>query len=162
MCENTEVSMDVLLAIKPEFAQKILTGTKGYEFRRSAFQDDTETDLIFLYASAPVSKIVGLFTSNRTVEASPADLWDLYGNESGINDEDRFMSYFEGVETGFAIQVDETYQFEEPIPPDAVLDDFSPPMSFNYLNAKDAESLRKYVPESFQTQTVATDLTQFE
>lgn len=162
MCVNMEVSMDVLLAIKPEFAEKILDGRKGYEFRRTAFRDATEIDLIFLYASSPISKIVGLFTSDRTVEASPVELWNLFGEKSGINDRDRFMSYFEGVDTGFAIQVDRTYRFEDPIAPDAVIDNFSPPMSFNYLDPEETKTLQSHVPESFKTQTVMTDLTRYE
>lgn len=162
MCGKKEVSMDVLLAIKPEFAQKILDGGKGYEFRRTAFRDSTEIDLIFLYASSPISKIIGVFTSDRTIEASPEDLWNLFGDESGIDDKNRFLNYFEGVETGFAIQVDRTYRFDDPIIPEAVIEEFSPPMSFNYIDPDDAETLRSYIPASFQTEPVATDLTQYE
>lgn len=162
MCGRTVVSMDVLLAIKPEFAEKILRGEKGYEFRRTAFRDSTKIDLIFLYSSSPVSKIVGLFTSNRTVEASPADLWELYEEESGIDDRDRFMSYFDGVDTGFAIQIDRTYPFEDPIKPGDVIEDFTPPMSFNYLKSEESKTLRSHVSDSFQSGTVATDLTKYE
>ena len=154
--------MDVLLAIKPEFAEKILDEEKGYEFRRTSFQDSSDVDLIFLYASSPISKIIGLFTSGRTIEAAPAELWHLFGDESGIDDRDRFIDYFEGVDTGFAIQVDRTCRFEDPIVPDDVIQDFSPPMSFHYLGSNESKSLRSCIPDSFQTRTVATDLTQYK
>jgi len=162
MCGNMVVLMDVLLAIKPEFAEKILDGGKEYEFRRTSFQNSEEIDLIFLYASSPVSKIVGLFTSDRVVEATPAELWTLFGSESGIDDKSRFMSYFEGVDTGFAIQVDQTHEFKDPIDQETVLENFSPPMSFNYLNPMDSKSLRDHVPSSFQTRIVPTDLTRYQ
>lgn len=154
--------MDVLLAIKPEFSDKILAGEKTYEFRRTAFRDATETDLIYLYASAPIKEIVGLFTSGRTVEGAPAELWELFGDKSGIDHRDRFMRYFEGADTGFAIQVDRTYQFGDPIAPNDVFETFSPPMSFKYLTSNESQVLRQHVPSSFQSQTVETDLTQYE
>lgn len=154
--------MDVLLAIKPEFAEKILNGEKGYEFRRTSFRDSANISLIFLYASSPVSEIVGLFTSNRTIEAPPEELWNRFGGKSGIDDRNRFMDYFDGAETGFAIKVDETCKFEETISPDEVFEEFSAPMSFTYLDQKYADKLRSFVPPSFDDLTVATDLTQFE
>lgn len=153
--------MHALLAIKPEFAEKILDGEKHYEFRRKSFQDAEQLELIFLYASSPVKRIVGLFTSDRVVEASPDELWNLFSNKSGIAKRDRFMNYFEGVDTGYAIHVDRTHRFNEPIDPTELFGDYSPPMSFNYLDDNQEAELMPYVPEDFREETMATDLTRF-
>lgn len=153
--------MHALLAIKPEFAEKILDGEKHYEFRRKSFQDIEQLELVFLYASSPVKRIVGLFTSDRVVEASPQELWELFGEQSGIEHRDRFIDYFEGVDTGFAIHVDESYRFPEPVDPVNVFGEYSPPMSFNYLDASQAQALSEYVPEAFKDKTSPTDLTRF-
>jgi len=83
--------MNALLAIKPEFAEKILAGEKRYEFRRTAFRDSAEIEFIYLYASAPVKRVVGLFTSERIIEASPTELWELFGEESGMENKERFL-----------------------------------------------------------------------
>lgn len=153
--------MHALLAIKPEFARKILDGEKKYEFRRQSFQNLDQLGLVFLYASSPVKRIVGLFTSDRVVEASPAELWELFGDESGISDRERFMDYFEGIETGFAIHVDETHRFSESVDPLELFGDYSPPMSFNYLTDKEEEALMQLVPDEFREETVETDLTRY-
>lgn len=51
--------MNLLLSIKPEFVDKILTHKKLYEFRKSIFKQNV--DKIFIYSSYPVKKIVGYF-----------------------------------------------------------------------------------------------------
>ncbi|RDZ49572.1 hypothetical protein C5C07_20270 [Haloferax sp. Atlit-4N] len=151
--------MDALLAIKPEFAEKILSGEKRYEFRRTSFRSAQDIDFVFLYSSAPVKKIVGGFSTDRTVEADPQELWDLYNDTAGI-DQDRFMEYFEGAETGYAIQVDEAYRFENPIDPDDVFEEFSAPMSFLYLDEKRSDALQEYLPSKFR-QPEATSLARY-
>lgn len=156
-----EAWMNALLAIKPEFAEKILTGQKEYEFRRTAFRETAEIEVIYLYASSPVKKIVGLFTSNRIIEASPEELWELFGAESGIDDRERFMSYFDGVDVGFAIEVNNTHRFQPPLDPNHLFEDFSPPMSFNYLDDKQDRVLRGHVPSALWKQTVPTKLTRY-
>lgn len=151
--------MNALLAIKPEFADKILSGKKRYEFRRSCFNDPDEVDHIFLYSTSPVMQIVGVFTTDRIVEAEPNQLWELYNESAGINHE-RFMNYFSDINTGYAIHVDEAYEFDEPIDPEEVFDDFSPPMSYFYLGDTISEKLREYLPSPLRTPQ-DTNLSQF-
>jgi type I restriction enzyme S subunit len=151
--------MDALLAIKPEFAEKILSGEKRYEFRRTSFRSARDIDFVYLYSSAPVMKIVGGFESGRTIEADPDQLWELYSDKAGI-DRERFMEYFEDAETGYAIQVDDSYRFEEPIDPDDIFEDFTAPMSFLYLNDERSSALQQYLPAKLR-QPQKTSLTQY-
>ncbi|MFC6939133.1 hypothetical protein ACFQE8_04035 [Salinirubellus sp. GCM10025818] len=154
--------MNALLAIKPEFAEKILAGSKRYEFRRTAFRSSAEIEFVYLYASSPVKKIVGLFTSERIVEGPPEELWELFGDESGIETRERFLQYFEGVDIGYAIEISESHRIHPPLDPQEIFDEFSPPMSFNYLQEGQAEALRKHIPEPLWEQTVPTELTRYE
>lgn len=50
---------EVLLSIKPTYVQRIFEGSKKYEFRRVIFKENN-IDKIIVYASAPISKIVGI------------------------------------------------------------------------------------------------------
>lgn len=152
--------MNALLSIKPEFAEKILAGEKQYEFRRTIFSDASSINFVYLYASSPLRKIVGGFTIQRIVEASPEELWELFGDQSGIDEQERFMAYFEGVETGYAIQIDVTHQFQDPISPEDVFEEFVPPVSFYYLDSEMESTLRQGFPESMQ-EAQATQLPQF-
>lgn len=151
--------MDALLAIKPEFAEKILSGEKRFEFRRTSFKSTQDINFVYLYSTTPAKKIVGGFMSSRTIEADPEQLWELYNQHAGI-DRERFMEYFEDIETGYAIQVDDTYRIEEPIDPNEIFDDFSAPMSFLYLNDERSKKLKEYLPARFR-QPQKTSLVQY-
>lgn len=140
--------MDALLSIKPEFAEKILSGEKRYEFRRTSFKSAEDIDFVYLYSSAPVMKIVGGFSTVRTVEAGPEQLWELFSDEAGI-DYERFMAYFDDVQTGYAIEVNDTYRFEKPIDPNEIFDNFSAPMSFIYLDEDRRSLLQQQIPSQF-------------
>lgn len=152
--------MNALLSIKPEFAEKILSGRKVYEFRRTIFSDYSAIDFVYIYSSSPDRRIVGGFTIQRIIEASPDELWDLFGDQSGMDDRERFMAYFDGAETGYAIQVDKTHRFQDPINPEDVFEEFVPPVSFYYLDPEMESSLQKSFPNSLEG-TQATQLPQF-
>lgn len=153
--------MNALLSIKPEFAEKILAGEKEYEFRRTTFRDSAEIDLIYLYASSPVKQIVGLFTSGRIIEASPEELWELFGPKSGIDDRDRFMSYFEDADTGYAIEVNDAHRLQSRVDPNTAFEDFSPPMSFSYLSDAQERVLRRRVSTPIWKGTETTNLQRY-
>lgn len=95
--------MKVLLSIKPEFAEKIFDGSKRFEFRRSVFKK-TDVDTIVVYASSPISKVIGEFKIETVIKKELEDLWEETKDFSGIS-KDFYDSYFNGKNEGFAIQV---------------------------------------------------------
>lgn len=123
--------MKVLLSIKPQFAEKIFAGTKKYEFRKAIYKNkDIET--IVVYASYPVQKVIGEFKVGKVISKSPKALWSMTKTQSGISEE-YFEAYFAERELAFAIHVDETYEYPEPL---CLKKDFNikyPPQSFMYL-----------------------------
>jgi type I restriction enzyme S subunit len=125
--------MNVLLSIKPEFAEKILDQEKRYEFRKTRFRDPSRIETIYLYASSPVQEIVGSFSLGEVIEGTPEQLWRDFGSVSGIDDRSRFMNYFGDTETGYAIEVGSTSRFTRSIDPHKYMNDFRPPVSFQYL-----------------------------
>lgn len=127
--------MNVLLSIKPEFAEKILSGEKQYEFRKTRFRDPSSVERIYLYSSSPIQRIVGQFTLGGITEDKPEKLWEEHGTESGLDSRERFMKYFKGKEMGYALEVTTPLRFSEPIDPWKAADDFRPPVSFEYLNS---------------------------
>lgn len=128
--------MNVLLSIKPEFAEKILSGEKQYEFRKTPICKADRGDEVVLYASSPVQKLVGAFTMDTIVEAHPMELWERFHQESGINDPERFFDYFGDNERGYAVEVNDARRFDAPINPYECIDGFRPPVSFKYLNGQ--------------------------
>lgn len=136
--------MNVLLSIKPEFAEKILTGEKQYEFRKTPFARANCGDVVVMYASSPVQRLVGTFTMESTIEAPPEELWERFNQQAGIEDEARFFDYFNDKKLGYAIEIDTPHRFDTPINPCDHVERFRPPMSFKYVNGQ----LSKLVPEA--------------
>lgn len=64
----------VLLSIHPEFADAIFDGRKHFEFRRVIFKECV--DEIVVYATAPISRVVGVFLVDDIYEGSPTELWE--------------------------------------------------------------------------------------
>ncbi len=95
--------MKVLLSIKPKYAELILTGEKKYEFRRAIFKK-TSVKKVVIYASSPISKVIGEFEIDDILSLKLTDLWRHTMEHSGI-DKDFYDSYFSGKDIGHAIKV---------------------------------------------------------
>ena len=110
-------SCQVLLAIHPKHARAILSGKKRIEFRRVGWKNP-EVHGVFLYATAPVSKIVGHYETNM----------GDYGKESIGRLRSRFRAvrgtgltiqafneYFAGKDEGFYSYCYEPTKFKKPV-----------------------------------------------
>lgn len=122
--------MKVLLSIKPEFANKIFEGSKKFEFRRNIFRNK-EVKSIVVYASAPVSKVIGEFEIDMVHCTELEELWSKTKDFSGISKE-YFDHYFTGKTEGFAIQVKNPKRYKSA---KNLKEEFGmvPPQSFAYL-----------------------------
>jgi predicted transcriptional regulator len=121
-----------LMPIHPRYANAILDGTKGVEFRKRRLAPDIGR--VFIYSTSPVSRVVGEFVIEETVVGSPEDIWQAYGHTGEIS-EPEFHKYFEGRDTAVALTVARTRRFTKPL----ALADLSPrpavPQSTIYLAA---------------------------
>ena len=77
--------MNLLISIKPEFVEKIISLDKKYEFRRSIFKRPVEK--IFIYSTYPEKKIVGYFEFKEVIKDSPINLWNKFSHVSGTTEE---------------------------------------------------------------------------
>ena len=68
-------SCNVLMSIKPSYAEMILNGIKRYEFRKRGFKK--QIDKIFIYSTKPVSKIIGYFTFDKVLKGTPSEIWEI-------------------------------------------------------------------------------------
>lgn len=95
--------MQVLLSIKPEFANKIFDGSKKFEFRKAIFKNK-DIKKIVVYASAPVSKVIGEFEIEEIIKDEINTLWETTEKWSGIHKE-FYDDYFSNRDYGYAIKV---------------------------------------------------------
>lgn len=142
--------MKVLLAIKPEFAEKIFEGSKKFEFRKVIFKNEN-VKVVVIYASSPMQKVIGEFEIEKVIALEPEILWEKTKKHSGITKE-YFDSYFTDKEEGFAIKIKNLKKYRKPKCLKADFNISSPPQSFLYLNRtnKKQKQGRTLIP-SFQT-----------
>jgi len=129
--------MNVLLSIKPKYVYSIIDGNKKYEFRKQIFSRKMAVNLVFIYASSPIKKVVGFFTIEKIIESSPEKLWCQLSQSSGMSEKD-FFDYFTGKEIGYAIKIKNFHPFNKQIDPHEVIKNFRPPQSYCYIENMDA------------------------
>jgi predicted transcriptional regulator len=123
--------MNVLLSIKPKHVEAIIKGQKKYEFRRVIFKDKN-INIVYVYASYPIKKIIGTFHIGNIIKDKPKNLWQRFNDVSGL-DEAEFFEYFKDSETGFAIEIRNAEMYETPIDLEEAIPGFVPPQSFRYV-----------------------------
>lgn len=126
--------MLVILSVKPKYCQAIIEGRKKYEFRKRVPKHWKDARFL-VYASSPIQRIIGEFTSSEIVNASPEEVWRRCGKDGGIS-KDEFFSYFEDKESAIALQIDEFHEYI-PIDPWKAFNQFCPPQSYQYLSIED-------------------------
>lgn len=122
--------MNVLLSIKPIYANQIINGNKKVEFRKKGFK--SEVSKVYIYSSMPEGRIMGYFTISDIVEDHPRRLWEQFGS-IGCIDEKSFDLYYSNKDKGFSIKVQDVVAYQNPINPYELIDGFRPPQSFQYL-----------------------------
>lgn len=138
--------MKLLLSIKPEFAHRIFTGEKTFEFRKAIHQQRS-ISTVAVYASKPVGMIIGEFQIQEIFCLSPEDLWAKTQHGAGISRQ-YFFEYFADRDIAYALKVGWTHQFKEPVAPKSRIEDFTPPQSYMYVT----DELRRVERETPQIQ----------
>lgn len=124
--------MKVLLSIKPEYVERIFNGKKRYEYRKSLFKR-ADINVVVVYATKPVAKVVGEFEIDQIIEDDPLKLWEQTKKYAGIKKKD-YMNYFKKRKKGFAIAIKNINKYDNPIELSDVGDNIKvPPQSFRYL-----------------------------
>ena len=132
----------MLISIRPNFADAILSGTKTVEVRRLRPAVDPGT-VAYVYASAPRKAMLGFFQIESVVTQSVEDLWDIV-NLGGAISQEYFDSYLVGRERASAIMISEARPLARPIELPVlrtIWPGFHPPQSFRYLTNSDADAL---------------------
>jgi predicted transcriptional regulator len=124
--------MNVILSIKPKYANAILAGEKKVEFRKLTFKKEIEK--VYIYSSAPEQRIIGYFTIKNIISDTPERLWRKFNRVGSINEED-FFDYFENKEIGYSICIEKFNRFKHAIDPKKIFNNFVPPQSYMYCGA---------------------------
>ncbi len=119
----------ILISIRPEYAEKILNGTKRFEFRKVRCR--STVDRLVIYSTSPVMEIVGEARVKNIIEDDPEKVWHMTEDGAGITKE-FFDHYYEGHDTAIAFELDGFTKYKNA----KKLSDFGikhAPQSFIYL-----------------------------
>jgi predicted transcriptional regulator len=121
--------MNVLLSIKPKYANAILAGEKLVEFRKLAFKKEIER--VYIYSSSPEQRIIGYFTIEDIISDTPEELWRKYNTVGSISEDD-FFEYFADKEIGYSIKIKSVNKFRKSKNPKEIFKNFVAPQSYMY------------------------------
>lgn len=135
-----------LMSIHPKYADAIMTGKKRVEFRKRPIAADVTH--VIVYATAPVSAVIGAFAVTGQVTSPPRSLWRRFRRVGGIS-RSRFFDYFAAHESGTGIGVGLVLVPPAPL---SLVEDLGlrhPPQSFRYLDERSAATvLTSMVPST--------------
>ena len=123
--------MSVILAIKPKFANKIFSGEKTDELRKRIWAKNN-INKVYMYATSPISKIVGYFIINKIQQFNTRILW-LLVKESACISKTQFAEYYLGKSHGYKISIKKAMKFLKPFDPKEINPDFKAPQNFMYV-----------------------------
>jgi predicted transcriptional regulator len=128
----------LLISLKPEFADKILDGTKSIELRKCTPKVEIG-DLVIIYTTAPIKEFVGICEVKEIIKMSPSKMWDNYSALLGI-DYIRYKQYYKDSKIAVGIKLGILTKFDVGIPLSLVksyFPKFSPPQTYKYFEWRD-------------------------
>src|SRR5689334_4218217 len=93
----------VLISLKRQYAEAILSGQKQFELRRRKMNISPGT-VVWLYVKSPVASVWGCATVLDTHCLTPSALWDQHRLLCGVS-RGEFFAYFQGLSSAFAVKL---------------------------------------------------------
>lgn len=107
------VTNGLLMSIKPTFVKRIFDGNKMVEIRKK-FNEKWLNRRVTLYASSPVSGILGYAYIENIINDTPENIWDSYGNDAGCS-KSEYKDYTGNNKNVYAIQLTNIVSYSNPI-----------------------------------------------
>lgn len=102
----------ILISIKPEYVNEILSGRKKYEYRKVKAKKDN-VDKMIIYATAPIMKVVAEIEILKILEDTPDLIWENTKEYSGIN-KSFYDKYYENRSIAIAYQLGKIEKYNKP------------------------------------------------
>lgn len=133
-----------LISIHPIYVERILSGEKRFEFRRSWAA--LPVDFLVIYATSPVQRIVALAKIGRTIRGNKTRLWAIARRKGAGISRNKLFTYLYGKKEGVALELVRRLKLTEEVDPRMIFGkNFSPPQSFRYLEQNELTLLTKHL-----------------
>ena len=136
--ERTKIKHKYLfIAVKPEYANKLISNKKDIELRKMK-PNVQPGDYVIIYASAPVKAVVGFGKVRGIIMCSPQEMWNKHSERLGIELQE-FHSYYNGYNKAVGIEL----EIIKPVAPIGLMElrivdpNFHPPQIYRYVTNDD-------------------------
>ena len=120
----------VVMSVPPSLRRSDHGRPQKVEFRKRPLAGDVT--VVWVYATAPVQRVVGYFEVGATFIATPTDLWREFA-DVGCIDRGDFDRYYAGSSIGAGIRIRNVIRLDVPAPISELLPSGVPPQSFTYV-----------------------------
>lgn len=143
-------SRDVVLSIKPHYADKIIRGEKTVELRRRFTSKIEAGSNAFIYSTTPTRALTGIAKIDEVHSLPKRDIWRKFAERACVTKAE-FDAYFNGVPSGVAIELDRAAELDEPIALGELRRrfNFAPPQSFLYAGSQLRNAIAHECPDFF-------------
>ena len=104
---------DLVMSIRPSYANDIVKGNKRVELRRK-FSEKWVGSKTLIYSSRPERRFIGSFKIGKVISDHPERIWKTFKSEIRCPKED-FDNYTVGLDKVYAIIISESLEFKEPM-----------------------------------------------
>lgn len=122
---------NVLMSIKPQYAEAIAKGEKKIEFRKKPIMKSVKW--VYVYATAPIKRIIGYFDVENVVCDTPSSLWNRF-SKYGCIPKNKYDEYYHSRDCAYGILIKQFHAFDEHKNPTILCDTFRAPQSFRYID----------------------------
>ena len=122
----------ILMSIKPEYVDKIFSGSKKYEYRKRMCKEKIDT--IIVYSSSPIQKVVGELKIKQVLYNKKSIIWDKTNRYGGIT-KTKYDKYYENCDYAVAYEIEKAILYDK----QKDLKDFNvkkAPQSYVYITNK--------------------------
>ena len=120
----------ILMPINPIYVEKILSGTKKYEYRKTLPKKNI--DKMIIYSTSPIKKVIGEVEILEILIDDKDKIWELTKNNSGI-DKKFYNEYYKNKEVAVAYKLGKVTKYNK----EKELSEYNinySPQSFVYLD----------------------------
>lgn len=136
----------LFLAIKPEFAKKIIDKEKTIELRKQR-PNVHIGDYVIIYASSPIKSVLGYGKVKSIIVCTPEEMWKFHKKQLGI-DKLRFYAYYDGHGKSVGIEIERIKSISALTLKElqSIDSTFRPPQGFRYVsNEQISKAIEKYI-----------------
>jgi predicted transcriptional regulator len=141
---------EILISLKPKYADHIFEGTKTVEIRKRRPKVEAGTR-VWIYATTPTAALRGYANLAEIETGTPSQIWKNFGLQTGIS-KDEFEAYLGVSQVAHALLLTDVMEMKKALSLEGireVVDGFQPPQFYCHLNGTRKLmrlSSRRYTP----------------